>query len=584
MNRQDMPRRSQFSSEEAYQRARRRRIIELRRRKRRLRKIVKTAIIAGMFCMAALVVLGIGFAVKAIFTGLGSRSVSETVLAERYEAMPDISTISMEDEPTPTLDLYVCLDPGHGGYDPGTSSADGKRNEKDDVLRLALAVREELQALGAQVLMTREDDTFYKLSDRGYIANNAKVDYFVSIHRNAVDANEDATPNGIEIYVPTKARSNPDGSYELGENIMAGLEKAGISENRGVRYGSQGSENSDYQVNRDTEMPSCLIELGFMTSDKDNQLLDENLQSYAKEIARAIVKTSQKGEETEPPKGMTLENEKIQDVNSLSSEEIVWAPGTETDENNRPTGALDFQEKYGAYQAQFIMPDQEKEIYLTFDEGYEAGYTGQILDILKENGISAVFFVTLPFVKSNQELVQRMIDEGHIIGNHSANNDQKGIITASLEEQRTEINDLHDYMLSHFNYQMCLFRYPNGKFTQQSLAMVNNLNYQSVFWSFSYKDYDMAKQPKEKDSLKILEKCLHGGAIYLLSARSRTNAEILSDFISDAQKQGYTFEPYSVKSASDQSKDAASSEQPDEGQNEDGGSQDETDGSGSSDQ
>lgn len=545
-----MPRRSQFSSREAYERARKRKIREIRRRRRKVRQMVKTAIIAAMALCIFLVCLGIGFGIRAIVRKVSAKSVTETVLAERLEAMPDLSTISIPETTVEPIDLDVCIDPGHGDFDPGTNNTAG-RTEKEDCLKLGLALRDALEAKGVTVVMTRDDDSYPSLSERGEIANEADVDYFVSLHRNGVDKSEAGSdPQGIEIYVPVASKEKAPESYKLAENILNALDEVGISEARGVRYGSQSSENYDLQVNRDTTMPSCLIEMGFLSNDEDNALLDEHLEEYAEAIADAIIKTSKKGaaEGNSSLKGMVLSNAKIQDVDTLNNEEIVWAPGTERDDANRPVGAVEFQKTYGTYQADFYVTEAQDEIYLTFDVGYEAGYTEEILDILQKRDVKAVFFITLPFAQTNPELVQRMIDEGHIIGNHSAYNPKKGIAKLSLEDQKKTVTELDEYMEKTFSYNMCLFRFPNGRFSEQSLAMINNLNYNSVFWSFSYADYDKNQQPDRTDSLKALSEGLHNGAIYLLSARSKTNRDILDDFITEANGEGYTFAVYSVTS------------------------------------
>ncbi len=97
-----------------------------------------------------------------------------------------------------------------------------------------------------------------------------------------------------------------------------------------------------------------------------------------------------------------------------------WGQGVQVDDQNRPLGSTDYQGKYGKYDAFFIMPQEGNHIYLTFDQGYENGYTAPILDTLKEKDVSAVFFLTLDYAKRNPELIKRMIDEGHVLGNHSA--------------------------------------------------------------------------------------------------------------------------------------------------------------------
>lgn len=232
-------------------------------------------------------------------------------------------------------------------------------------------------------------------------------------------------------------------------------------------------------------------------------------------------------------------------LDGLSNEGIDWWFGGNYDALNRPAHPLDEQKKYGKYDADFIFSAvEDKVIYLTLDEGYEAGYTGQILDVLQEKNVQAVFFVTLPYVKDCPDLVKRMIDEGHIVGNHSVNHPSKGLPSQTLEQQTEEVMGVHRYILEHFGYEMNLFRYPAGKYSEQSLALLQTLGYRTVFWSFAYYDYDTAKQPDEAESLERLVNRLHPGAIYLLHAVSATNTNILGDFIDRARAEGYTFAPY----------------------------------------
>lgn len=229
------------------------------------------------------------------------------------------------------------------------------------------------------------------------------------------------------------------------------------------------------------------------------------------------------------------------DVNGLSTEVLGWGQGVNFDDLNRPVGSLNYQDKYGTYQAYFI-GDSNPVIYLTFDEGYEYGCTEEILDILKEKNVKAVFFVTLPYAKGNPELVRRMIDEGHQVGNHSVTHPSAGLPSQTIEQQKEEIMGCHNYVKENFGYEMHLFRYPAGKFSEQSLAIVNNCNYKSVFWSFAYLDYDVNNQPDETESLQKLVDRLHPGAIYLLHAQSVTNTHILGSFIDRAREKGYSFE------------------------------------------
>lgn len=224
---------------------------------------------------------------------------------------------------------------------------------------------------------------------------------------------------------------------------------------------------------------------------------------------------------------------------SLDTKKQGWGQGTQVDDQNRPVSCMDFQNKYGKYNALFIKEDCPKEIFLTFDEGYENGYTSQILDVLKEKQVPAVFFVTYDYVNKNPDLIQRMIDEGHVVGNHSYSHPSMPTLTP--QEMEDEIRKLDSYVEDTFSYDMSLFRPPMGEFSEQSLAVTDSCGYESVFWSFAYSDWDVDNQPDEASSLKKLNDHLHDGAIYLLHAVSKTNTDILPEFIDQARQMGYQF-------------------------------------------
>lgn len=183
------------------------------------------------------------------------------------------------------LQFKVCIDPGHGDTDGGTANADNTRLEKDDNLRIALLVRKYLEEYGATVVMTRSDDTFVELEERCTIANDAKADMYVSLHRNSYDGDI----RGVEIWVHNK---EPKEDTVLAQNIMSRLSEAGISENRGVQYEYVGIPGDNYYVNADTKMPSCLVELGFITDETDNRLFDKNIDAYAKAVAEGIIQSA----------------------------------------------------------------------------------------------------------------------------------------------------------------------------------------------------------------------------------------------------------------------------------------------------
>ena len=181
----------------------------------------------------------------------------------------------------------------------------------------------------------------------------------------------------------------------------------------------------------------------------------------------------------------------------------------------------------------------EKIIYLTFDEGYEAGFTSKILEILKENEVKATFFITAHYLNTNEELVKQMIEEGHIVGNHTVNH--KSMPTLTEEEIKKEVMDLHIAVYQKFEYEMKYIRPPKGEFSEKSLKYTNNLGYKTVMWSFAYEDWDENNQPnEEKAKEKILEN-LHNGEIMLLHGNSKTNTDILDEVIKKSKEMGYSF-------------------------------------------
>ncbi|MGN0299535.1 MAG: polysaccharide deacetylase family protein [Lachnospiraceae bacterium] len=215
-------------------------------------------------------------------------------------------------------------------------------------------------------------------------------------------------------------------------------------------------------------------------------------------------------------------------------------------ELNQPNGCLYYDRLYGSYNADFYRTDSTM-VYLTMDEGYENGYTPQILDTLAAKNVKAVFFITYDFAVKNPDLVQRMINEGHIVGNHSYTHPADGIPSLSIEQQYDEFMLTHNYVLENFGYEMYLFRFPEGTFSVEALSLAQSLGYRSVFWSYAYRDWITNDQPDVAASLQAAVSNVHPGAIYLLHACSSTNTTMLGDFIDQVRAQGYEFGYYSYR-------------------------------------
>ena len=176
-------------------------------------------------------------------------------------------------------ELTICIDAGHGGNDRGTET--DSRFEKDDNLRFALEVGKKLKEKGCKVIYTRKSDTYLSLEERADFANKKKASYFLSLHRNSAE-NE---VSGVEAWISTTATLQ---EQTIAKCILEEIEKIGYGDNRGVKRGYQGNPLQNYHVNAATEMPSCLLEMGFMSTPVDNELFDENFSEYAQAIADGI--------------------------------------------------------------------------------------------------------------------------------------------------------------------------------------------------------------------------------------------------------------------------------------------------------
>ncbi|WP_100406376.1 delta-lactam-biosynthetic de-N-acetylase [Bacillus solitudinis] len=198
---------------------------------------------------------------------------------------------------------------------------------------------------------------------------------------------------------------------------------------------------------------------------------------------------------------------------------------------------LELLEKHSSF---FIGDTSKKEIYLTFDNGYENGYTEKVLDVLKEKEVPATFFVTGHYLNNATELVQRMVEEGHIVGNHSWHHPSLPEVgDGRLIEELTKVKERFTEItgVKEMNY----LRAPRGQFSERSLALSNKMGYTNVFWSMAYKDWEIDKQKGGQYAYEQIMKRIHPGAIMLIHSVSSDNAEALPRVIDDARKQGYEF-------------------------------------------
>ncbi|WP_461811010.1 polysaccharide deacetylase family protein [Faecalimonas sp.] len=211
--------------------------------------------------------------------------------------------------------------------------------------------------------------------------------------------------------------------------------------------------------------------------------------------------------------------------------------GLSFQENGKvPVGNASFDElkQYDAYYAE---PTKEKVLYLTFDAGFENGNTSAILDALKKHKAPATFFVVGNFLKTSPDLVKRIVNEGHIVGNHTLNHPNMSKLS-SKEEFQKEIYGVEDlYKKITKKTMKKLYRAPQGKYSTQNLQMAKDLGYKTFFWSLAYVDWYENDQPTKEEAFDKLLKRIHPGAIVLLHSTSSTNAQILDELLTKWEEQ-----------------------------------------------
>lgn len=199
-------------------------------------------------------------------------------------------------------------------------------------------------------------------------------------------------------------------------------------------------------------------------------------------------------------------------------------------------GANELITRYGG---RYLGDTEQKIIYLTFDEGYENGYTPKILDTLRDNNVKATFFITGPYLKEHQDLVRRMVEEGHTVGNHTIHHPSLPEKDDSQIEE--EILGLERAFTEKFGAKMRFLRPPKGEYSERSLNITNKLGYCNLFWSFAYDDWHRDKIRGPEYAYQMVMKNLHNGEIMLLHAVSKDNADALDMIIKGARERGYEF-------------------------------------------
>ena len=209
-------------------------------------------------------------------------------------------------------------------------------------------------------------------------------------------------------------------------------------------------------------------------------------------------------------------------------------------EGKEPVGNASKQALQG-YDAVYVGDGTEKVIYLTFDAGYENGYTASILDALKAHGAPACFFIVGNYLETAPDLVRRMVNEGHIVGNHTYHHYDMSKLSdeAAFSRELTSLEDLYREVTG--EQMQKYYRPPQGIYSEKNLEMAQKLGYRTVFWSLAYVDWYQDDQPTDEQAFAKLLPRIHPGAVVLLHSTSQTNARILDTLLTKWEEMGYTF-------------------------------------------
>ena len=220
-----------------------------------------------------------------------------------------------------------------------------------------------------------------------------------------------------------------------------------------------------------------------------------------------------------------------------SDTKLEW--GLKKNENKAPDINPGEESVLRKYNGIYMGNPEKSFVYLTFDEGYENGYTAKILDTLKEKKVPACFFVTGPYIEKEPNLIKRMVKEGHIVGNHTVNH--PSMPSCTDEEIEDEITSLERSLYDLTGKSMKFFRPPMGEHSERTMKITKDLGYKTVFWSLAYADWDINRQPGRDYVHEAVTKYIHNGAVILMHAVSADNAAELPSIIDDVRKKGYEF-------------------------------------------
>lgn len=293
-----------------------------------------------------------------------------------------------------------------------------------------------------------------------------------------------------------------------------------------------GCEGSSAQKTEELPQEENQVEAGTLPSEVGTEEPEEEKEEPQAEAVDTEEEQELVAEKKEPPEGWEL---------TFASEDWGLSFG---ESGTQPVGNASA-EDLAWYDAYYVGDDSEKVLYLTFDCGYENGNTEPILDALKKHDAKGTFFVVGHFLETAPEMVTRMVEEGHAVGNHTYHHLDMPTIS-DLETFQKEMDDVANLFQEITGEELSpYYRPPQGKCNVSNLKMAQELGYSTIFWSLAHVDWNQDNQPSHEEALDKLTSRVHPGAIVLLHNTSRTNGEILDELLTKWEEMGYTFRPLS---------------------------------------
>ena len=315
---------------------------------------------------------------------------------------------------------------------------------------------------------------------------------------------------------------------DAGMNVSETAEsESQMSENQ-IAETPENSKGGEQEAEKDVQLPG---QQAAEEKTEDNGKAQTEADGSAGRIKR-ITADGKEMREAEPPEGFEL---------TLASEDWGLSFG---ESGTQPVGNASVEELVW-YDAYYMDDDSGKVIYLTFDCGYENGNTQPILEALKKHRAPATFFVVGHFLETAPDLVKQMVEEGHVVGNHTYHHPDMSAISERADFQK-ELDDVAELFHEITGTELSgYYRPPQGKCNVDNMKMAQECGYQTVFWSLAYVDWDTEKQPGHEEALAKLTARIHPGAIVLLHNTSQTNGEILDELLTKWEEMGYSFAPLS---------------------------------------